>query len=70
MDQPGIQFYTGNFLDGTVKGKGGKPANRHAALCLETQHYPDTPNKPSFPSAELKPGQKYDTSTEFRFSAK
>jgi aldose 1-epimerase len=69
-DQPGIQFYTGNFLDGTVKGKGGKPANQHAALCLETQHYPDTPNKPSFPSAELKPGQKYDTSTEFRFSAK
>jgi aldose 1-epimerase len=69
-DQPGIQFYTGNFLDGTVKGKGGVPANQHTALCFETQHYPDTPNKPSFPSAELKPGQKYDTTTEFRFSAK
>jgi len=69
-DQPGIQFYTGNFLDGSVKGKGGVPANQHTALCFETQHYPDTPNKPSFPSAELKPGQKYDTTTEFRFSAK
>jgi aldose 1-epimerase len=69
-DQPGIQFYTGNFLDGTVQAKGGRVARQHAALCLETQHYPDTPNKPSFPSAELKPGQKYDTTTEFRFSAK
>ncbi len=69
-DQPGIQFYTGNFLDGAVKGKGGVPANQHSALCFETQHYPDTPNKPSFPSAELKPGQKYATTTEFRFSAK
>jgi len=69
-DQPGIQFYTGNFLDGSVMGKGGKPALLHAALCLETQHYPDTPNKPKFPSAELKPGDKYDTTTEFRFSAK
>jgi aldose 1-epimerase len=69
-DQPGIQFYTGNFLDGAVKGKGGVPANQHTALCFETQHYPDTPNKPSFPSAELKPGQKYATTTEFRFSAK
>jgi aldose 1-epimerase len=69
-DQPGIQFYTGNFLDGTVRGKGGRPANQHTALCFETQHYPDTPNKPSFPSAALKPGRKYDTTTEFRFSSK
>lgn len=69
-DQPGIQFYTGNFLDGATKANGGRPANRHAALCLETQHFPDTPNQPSFPSAELKPGRKYDTTTEFRFSAK
>jgi aldose 1-epimerase len=53
-----------------VKGKGGVPANQHTALCFETQHYPATPNKPSFPSAELKPGQKYATTTEFRFSAK
>lgn len=69
-DQPGIQFYTGNFLDGTVKGKGGKVANLHAALCLETQHFPDSPNKPQFASAVLKPGGKYDTTTEFRFSSK
>ena len=69
-DQPGIQFYTGNFLDGTVKGKSGKPAQLHHGLCLETQHYPDTPNKPSFPTAELKPGGKYETTTEFRFSVK
>ena len=69
-DQPGIQFYTGNFLDGSVKGKGGKPANLHAAFCFETQHFPDSPNKPSFPSVVLKPGERYDTTTEFRFSTK
>ncbi len=69
-DQPGVQFYTGNFLNGSVKGKGGKPMNQRTALCLETQHYPDSPNKPSFPSAELKVGEKYDTTTEFRFSAR
>ena len=69
-DQPGIQFYTGNFLDGTVKGKGGKAATFRSALCLESQHFPDSPNKPSFPSTTLKPGEKYDTTTEFRFSTK
>jgi aldose 1-epimerase len=69
-DQPGVQFYTGNFLNGSVKGKGGKPANLRTGLCLETQHYPDSPNKPAFPSTTLKPGEKYDTTTEFRFSAK
>jgi len=69
-DQPGIQFYTGNFLDGTDKGKGGKIYNQHAGFCFETQHYPDSPNQPKFPSTELKPGQKYDTITEGRFSAK
>ncbi|MES1262577.1 MAG: aldose epimerase family protein [Acidobacteriota bacterium] len=69
-DQPGVQFYTGNFLNGTVRGKGGKVAKLRSALCLETQHYPDTPNKKSFPTAELKPGEKYDTTTEFRFSTK
>ena len=69
-DQPGVQFYTGNFLNGSVKGKGGKPANQRTALCLETQHYPDSPNKASFPSATLKPGEKYDSTTEFRFSVK
>ncbi len=69
-DQPGIQFYTGNFLDGTEKGKGGKVYQHRAGFCFETQHFPDSPNKPSFPSTALRPGQKYDTTTEFRFSAK
>ena len=69
-DQPAIQFYTGNFLDGTEKGKGGKVYNLRNAFCFETQHYPDSPNKPAFPSTVLRPGQKYDTTTEFRFSAK
>lgn len=69
-DQPGVQFYTGNFLDGSVKGKGGKAAAFRTALCLETQHYPDTPNKAQFPSAVLKAGASYNTTTEFRFSAK
>jgi aldose 1-epimerase len=67
-DQPAIQFYTGNFLDGTYKGKGGKAYQHRGALCLETQHYPDSPNHPDFPSTELKPGQTYDTTTVFRFS--
>ena len=69
-DQPGIQFYTGNFLDGKIKGKGGKAATLRSALCLEPQHFPDSPNKPSYPTTELKRGDKYDTTTEFRFSAK
>ena len=68
--EPAIQFYTGNFLDGTIKGKGGKVYGHRAAFCLETQHYPDSPNKPSFPSTELKPGQTYHTTTIYRFSAK
>jgi aldose 1-epimerase len=67
-DQPGVQFYPGNFLDGTIKGKGGKVYGHRAALCLETQHFPDSPNHPSFPTTELKPGQKYHTVTIFRFS--
>ena len=69
-DQPGIQFYSGNFLDGTLKGKGGHVYPQRAALCLETQHYPDSPNKPSFPSTELKPGQTYKTTTLYRYSVK
>jgi len=69
-DQPGIQFYSGNFLDGSVKGKGGKPYEQHAALCLETQHFPDSPNHPDFPSTELKPGRRYHTVTIFSFSAR
>ena len=69
-DQPGIQFYSGNFLDGTVKGKGGKAYAHRSGFCLETQHFPDSPNHPKFPTTELKPGQKYHTVTEFRFSAR
>jgi aldose 1-epimerase len=68
--EPAVQFYTGNFLDGTLKGKGGHTYPQRAALCLETQHYPDSPNKPSFPSTELKPGQTYKTTTVYRFSVK
>ncbi len=66
-DQPGVQFYTGNFLDGTQQGKGGKAYQKRCAFCLETQHFPDSPNQPSFPSTELKPGQEYKTSTVYRF---
>ncbi len=65
--QPGVQFYTGNFLDGTIKGKGGRIYQRRSALCLETQHFPDSPNKPDFPSTVLKPGQHYQTTTIFKF---
>jgi len=67
-DQPGVQFYTGNFLDGSLKGKDGIAYPRHAALCLETQHFPDSPNHPKFPTTELKPGQKFHRVTVFRFS--
>ena len=66
--EPGLQFYTSNFLDGTIHGKGGKIYAKHAAICMETQHFPDSPNKPSFPSSELKPGQTYHTTTIYRFS--
>ena len=69
-DQPGIQFYTGNFLDGTVTGKGGKVYGRRDAFCLETQHYPDSPNHPKFPTTELKPGEKFHSVTIYRFSAR
>ncbi len=66
--QPGVQFYTGNFLDGTLHGKGGKVYKQRYALCLETQHFPDSPNKPSFPTTELKPGQTYKQTTVYRFT--
>jgi aldose 1-epimerase len=62
-NEPAIQFYSGNFLNGTIAGKGGVKYVKNSALCLETQHYPDSPNKPSFPSTELKPGQEYHTKT-------
>jgi len=68
-DQPGIQFYSGNFLDGTLTGKGGKVYKQYAGFCLETQHFPDSPNQPKFPSTELKPGQTYRTTTIYQFSA-
>ena len=67
--EPALQFYTGNFLDGTLKGK-GKTYIRRGALCMETQHYPDSPNKPAFPSTELKPGATYRSTTLYRFSAR
>jgi aldose 1-epimerase len=65
--QPGIQFYTGNFLDGTIKGKGGKVIARRSALCLETQHFPDSPNKPKFPTVVLKPGMEFKSTTIYKF---
>jgi aldose 1-epimerase len=68
--EPGIQFYTGNFLDGTITGKDGKTYIHRGALCLETQHYPDSPNHPDFPATELKPGQRYHTTTIYKFSTK
>jgi aldose 1-epimerase len=68
--EPGIQFYTGNFLDSTLKGKNNWVYAQHAALCLETQHYPDSPNQPSFPGTILKPGETYTHTTVFRFSVK
>jgi aldose 1-epimerase len=69
-DQPGVQFYTGNSLDGSIKGKGGKPYGRFSGLCLETQHFPDSPNKPGFPSTVLKPGQAFHSTTIYRFTTK
>ena len=68
-DQPGIQFYGGNFMQGTNPLKGGKTDGYRTAFCLETQHYPDSPNEPSFPTTELKPGGKYHSHTRFVFSA-
>jgi len=67
-DEPGLQFYAGNFLDGTITGKGGKVYQRRSAFCMEPQHYPDSPNKPNFPSVELKPGQKYHNTIVYKFS--
>lgn len=67
-DQPGVQFYSGNFLDGSVKGKGGTPIHARSGLCLETQHFPDSPNHSNFPSTELKAGDRYHSITVYRFS--
>jgi aldose 1-epimerase len=68
--QPGVQFYTANFLDGSIKGKGGIAYPRNAALCLETQHFPDSPNQPDFPTTVLKPGSEFHSTTIYRFSAR
>jgi aldose 1-epimerase len=68
--EPGLQFYCGNFLDGTNKGKGGTVYQHRTGLCLETQHFPDSPNHPDFPTTELKPAEKYTQTTVYRFSAK
>jgi aldose 1-epimerase len=65
----GVQFYSGNFLDGTLKGKGGVVYQKHAGLCLEPQYFPDSPNQPSFPNTILQPGQTYQQTTVLRFSA-
>ena len=67
-DQPGVQFYSGNFLDGTVKGKGGIAYKKHYGFCLETQHYPDSPNKKDFPSVVLRPGETYKHVMIHKFS--
>ena len=66
--QPGIQFYTGNFLDGTFKTREGNPINKNAALCLETQHFPDSPNEPAFPTTILQPGQNYHSLTVYKLT--
>ncbi|MBC8106791.1 MAG: galactose mutarotase [Anaerolineae bacterium] len=69
-DQPGVQLYTGNFLDGKITGKNNATYDKYGAFCLETQHFPDSPNHANFPSTILRPGQTYKTSTVYRFSAK
>jgi len=67
-DQPGLQLYTANFLDGSLNGKSGKPYLKRSSLCLETQHFPDSPNQPQFPNSILHPGQTYQTRTIYQFS--
>jgi aldose 1-epimerase len=66
-NEPGVQFYAGNFLDGTLTGKSGRPYPRRSGFCLETQHYPDSPNQPGFPTTIASPGQDYRTRTVFTF---
>jgi aldose 1-epimerase len=69
-DQPGMQLYTGNFLDGTLSGHGGKVFKFRSGLCLESGHYPDSPNHPDFPSTVLNPGETFKSTTIYRFSVK
>jgi aldose 1-epimerase len=68
--EPGLQFYTGNFLNGQFINRGGIPLTKHSALCLETQHFPDSPNKPNFPTTILKPGEIYHSETIYKISTK
>jgi aldose 1-epimerase len=68
--EPGVQFYSGNFLDGTIIGKGGVVYKHRWGMCLETQHYPDSPNKPEFPTTTLRPGEVYNTTTLHKFYAR
>lgn len=68
--EPGLQFYAGNFLDGTITGKDGKVYQRRTGFCMEPQHYPDSPNKPMFPTTELKPGEEYQNTIIYRFSTR
>lgn len=68
--EPGIQFYSGNFLDGSITGKSNIVYHKHAGLCLETQHYPNSPNQPEFPSTVLEPGKQYSQTTTYSFSVK
>ena len=69
-DEPGVQFYTGNFLDGSLKGKDGVVYGKHAGFCLETQHFPDSPNQVKFPNTILKPGETYRTTTSYTFGVR
>jgi aldose 1-epimerase len=68
-DEPGIQVYSGNFLNGTVKGKNGITYQQRAAVCLETQHYPDSPNRPEWPTVVLRPGEEYSSHCTYKFSS-
>jgi aldose 1-epimerase len=69
-NEPGIQLYTGNFLDGSETGNSGKPYNKRTGFCLETQHYPDSPNQPGFPPTLVRPGEVYKSATVYKFSVK
>ncbi len=69
-NEPGVQFYAGNFLDGTFSGKKNKVYKHRYGFCLETQHFPDSPNKPNFPSVVLRPGETYSTTTIHKFTTR
>jgi aldose 1-epimerase len=68
--EPGLQFYTGNFLDGSIRGKGGKIYNKRYGFCMETQRFPDSPNQHAFPTAVLKAGERFTSQTGFRFTVR